>query len=184
MLGQTIGYIDYAFGRNDNISIGIGYNQLYRLGTGQQSVISIMRLGETILSVSVSVISIRVGPTIGYIDYAWANNRYNRLGKKNRSLALVFSCMGFVIDLRGPGGNVGIVHFAYLRLCIRLPTNCGIGAVSCGARVPASGLGAATKTCSFLGAGLSPREVRTGYEGTQPENMFFGMREVVIGLVR
>ena len=70
MLGQTIGYIDYAFGRNDNIGIGIGigYNRLYRLGSGQQSVISIMLLGETIISVSVSVI-------IGYIDYAWANNR-------------------------------------------------------------------------------------------------------------
>jgi hypothetical protein len=29
------------------------------------------------------------------------------------------------------------------------------------------------KTCSFLGAGLSPREVRTGYDGTQPENCGF-----------
>ncbi len=61
--------------------------------------------------------------------------------------------MGFVIDLRGPGGNVGIVHFTYLtsvaRLCIRVPTNCGIGAVSCGARVPTSGLGADLKTASF-----------------------------------
>ena len=41
--------------------------------------------------------------------------------------------MRFVIDLRGPGGNVGIVHFTYFtgvaRLCIRLPTNRGIGAV-------------------------------------------------------
>jgi len=105
MLGQTIGYIDYAFGRNDNIGIGIGYNRLYRLCLGQQSVISIMLLGETIISVSVSVI-------IGYIDYAWANNRLYRLclgqqsiisimlgptigiidyGKKNRSLALFYT---------------------------------------------------------------------------------------------
>ena len=65
MLGLTIGYIDYAFGRNDNIGIGIGYNRLYRLCLGQQSVISIM-----------------LGPTIDYIDYAWTNNRYNRLWKK------------------------------------------------------------------------------------------------------
>ena len=28
-------------------------------------------------------------------------------------------------------------------------------------------------SCSFLGAGLSPREVRTGYEGTQQENCGF-----------
>ncbi len=78
-----------------------------------------------------------------------------------------------------PGGEhfAKAVHVcAYLgvaRMCIRLPTNCGIGAVSCGARVPASGLGAVPKTCSFLGAGLSPREVRTGYEGTQPEKCGF-----------
>ncbi len=61
MLGLTVGYIDYAFGRNDNIGIGIGYNRLYRLGSGQQSVIMIMLVGETIISVSVSVI-------IDYID--------------------------------------------------------------------------------------------------------------------
>ncbi len=61
MVGPTIGYIDCAFGRSDNIGIGIGYNRLYRLGSGQQSVISIMLLGEAIISVSVSVI-------IGYID--------------------------------------------------------------------------------------------------------------------
>ena len=73
MLGQTIGYIDYAFGRNDNIGIGIGYNRLYRLCLGQQSVISIM-----------------LGPTIDYIDYAWTNNRYNRLWKKKRSLVLLY----------------------------------------------------------------------------------------------
>ncbi len=40
-------------------------------------------------------------------------------------------------------------------------------------------------TCCFLGAGLSPVEVRTGYEGTEPENWTFsGLREVVLGLVR
>jgi hypothetical protein len=31
------------------------------------------------------------------------------------------------------------------RLCIHLPTNWGIGAVSCGAKVPANGLGADLK---------------------------------------
>jgi hypothetical protein len=89
----TIGYIDYAFGRNDNISIGIGYNRLYRLGTGQQSVISIMRLGETILSVSVSVI-------IGYIDYAFGGNDiigigigYNRLYRLGSGQQSVISIM-------------------------------------------------------------------------------------------
>jgi hypothetical protein len=56
-------YIDYAFQENDiiGIGIGIGYNRLYRFGSGQQSVISIVILGETIISVSTSVI-------IGYID--------------------------------------------------------------------------------------------------------------------
>jgi hypothetical protein len=38
---------------------------------------------------------------------------------------LVFGCMGFVIDLRGPGGNVGIVQRTLpcrvARLCTRVP---------------------------------------------------------------
>jgi hypothetical protein len=38
---------------------------------------------------------------------------------------LVFSCMGFVIDLRGPGGDVGIVQrtvtLGVARLCTRVP---------------------------------------------------------------
>ena len=62
MVGPTIGYIDYVFKRNDNIDIGIGCNRYNRLGSGQQSIISIMQ-----------------GPTIGIIDYE----------KKNRSPALV-----------------------------------------------------------------------------------------------
>ncbi len=35
--------------------------------------------------------------------------------------------------------------------------------------VQLSELGLGGKTCSFMGAGLSPREVRTEYEDTQPE---------------
>ena len=59
--GPTIGYIDYAFGINDNIGIGIGCNRYNRLGSGQQSVISIILLVETIISISISVV-------IGIID--------------------------------------------------------------------------------------------------------------------
>ena len=88
--------------------------------------------------------------------------------------------MGFVIDLRGPGGNVGIVHFTYLtgvgRMCIRLPTNCGIGAVSCGARVLAGRLGVDLKTYSFLGCG---REYSGGYVSTSTSTYVRNSRTTV-----
>ena len=59
-----IGLIDYTFPETDIIGFCIEYNRLYRLGSGQQSVISIMHFRKAILSVSVSVI-------IGYIDYVF-----------------------------------------------------------------------------------------------------------------
>ena len=66
-----------------SVSVSVSVSHIYLLGSGQQSVIPIMLLGEPIISASVSVsVSVRVGPTIGSADYALANNRYNRLGKK------------------------------------------------------------------------------------------------------
>jgi hypothetical protein len=38
----------------------------------------------------------------------------------------------------------------------------------------------AKKRAVFLGAGLSPREVRTGYEGTQPKNCGFLVLTVTV----
>ncbi len=45
----------YAFLETDNIGIGIGIGIAYRIRPGQQSVIPIRLLRETIISVSVSV---------------------------------------------------------------------------------------------------------------------------------
>jgi len=51
----------YAFLETDNIGIGIGIGIAYRLGPGKQSVIPIRLLGETIISVSVSVSVSHIG---------------------------------------------------------------------------------------------------------------------------
>ncbi len=52
---------DYAFIETDNIGIGIGIGITYRLGSGQQSAITIMLYGETIISVSVSTSVSHIG---------------------------------------------------------------------------------------------------------------------------
>ena len=60
-MGPTIGYIDYAFYETDIIGTGVGSNRIYQLGSGQQSVISIMLSEETIISVSESVVISKIG---------------------------------------------------------------------------------------------------------------------------
>ena len=73
MVGPTIGYINYAFGRTDKIGIGICCNRLYRLGSDQEWVISIILLGETI------IISVSISALISIFDKSRANNRLYRL---------------------------------------------------------------------------------------------------------
>jgi hypothetical protein len=58
---SDIDTIDYASLETDNIGIGINIGNAYRLGSGQQSVVSIMFWGKTTISVSVSVSVSHIG---------------------------------------------------------------------------------------------------------------------------